>query len=313
MQIESIVIQHLTLKSRVQIPGWGSFFLVEKQAQWDAVTNTAFPRGKYVAFNPSHTTTENTLLPAVMKAMGCTMEVAESWILRKVNQWQKVLDSGSVLMLPGLGSFRKNGSFTPEKNNQFDPNAFGLTAIRMYALSEPSALETKVAASLKMVVEQREHGAKAWRKAAVAAAITALVSLGVYQSEITHEMAGWFTPSPVIQLDHSDRRSAETQEEISPSEVEAEAVITPASKPVVKTRVSTKLEKGYCIVVGSFKMEENATTLAADLKKKGMDVQILSGSLMKVGVGSYANREAAKSDLASIQASVNSHAWICAY
>ena len=100
MQIESFIIQRLSERGRVQIPSWGTFYLMEKPARWDAVTNTAFPRGKYVGFTPSNTTTENSLLPAVMKQMRCTMEMAESWIARKVNQWQSTLDSGSILLLP---------------------------------------------------------------------------------------------------------------------------------------------------------------------------------------------------------------------
>ena len=209
MQIEQLIIQTLNAKNRVQIPGWGAFYLVEKEARWDAVTNTAFPRGKYVAFNPARSSSENTLLPNVMRTLGGSMEVAESWIRRKVNQWQTTLDSGSVLMLTGLGSFRKNGMFQPERENQFDPNSFGFTAVMMHRISEPSALESKVGASLKMVTEQRENGLASWRKAAVAAAITALISLGVYQSDITPQtMAGWFTQTPIAQeaLDRSEER-----------------------------------------------------------------------------------------------------------
>jgi len=42
-------------------------------------------------------------------------------------------------------------------------------------------------------------------------------------------------------------------------------------------------------------------------------VSILPGSLMKVGIGNYLSREAAKQDLAQIQSSINQHAWIYAY
>lgn len=312
MQIESFIIQRLSERGRVQIPSWGTFYLMEKPARWDAVTNTAFPRGKYVGFTPSNTTTENSLLPAVMKQMRCTMEMAESWIARKVNQWQSTLDSGSILLLQGLGSFRKNGSFVAEKNNQFDHHSFGFSTVMLHALNEPSALETKVAASLKMVTEQRSEGLKAWRKAAVAAAITALVALGVYQSDLSTEMAGWFAPGRSIELDHSDRQpSAPSSIEI-PAEEEIEAVISvPVQTPTV-VRKATATKK-YYIVVGSFKMEDNATTLAAELKADGMDVSVLPGSLMKVGIGNYLSREAAKQDLAQIQSSINQHAWIYAY
>ena len=313
MQIEQLIIQTLNAKNRVQIPGWGAFYLVEKEARWDAVTNTAFPRGKYVAFNPARSSSENTLLPNVMRTLGGSMDVAESWIRRKVNQWQTTLDSGSVLMLTGLGSFRKNGMFQPERENQFDPNSFGFTAVMMHRISEPSALESKVVASLKMVTEQRENGLASWRKAAVAAAITALISLGVYQSDITPQaMAGWFTPTPAAQEALDGFEAVET-ESLLPAETTVDIEVsspeeyTPSLSPV-KTE-----SKRYYIVVGSFKMENNAQNLAEELQGQGHEVKILPGSLKKVGLGAFESREQAKSALAGIKAEVNSYAWIYAY
>lgn len=313
MQIEQLIIQTLNAKNRVQIPGWGAFYLVEKEARWDAVTNTAFPRGKYVAFNPARSSSENTLLPNVMRTLGGSMDVAESWIRRKVNQWQTTLDSGSVLMLTGLGSFRKNGMFQPERENQFDPNSFGFTAVMMHRISEPSALESKVVASLKMVTEQRENGLASWRKAAVAAAITALISLGVYQSDITPQaMAGWFTPAPAAQEALDGFEAVET-ESLLPAETTVDIEVsspeeyTPSLSPV-KTE-----SKRYYIVVGSFKMENNAQNLAEELQGQGHEVKILPGSLKKVGLGAFESREQAKSALAGIKAEVNSYAWIYAY
>lgn len=313
MQIEQLIIQTLNAKNRVQIPGWGAFYLVEKEARWDAVTNTAFPRGKYVAFNPARSSSENTILPNVMRTLGGSMDVAESWIRRKVNQWQTTLDSGSVLMLTGLGSFRKNGMFQPERENQFDPNSFGFTAVMMHRISEPSALESKVVASLKMVTEQRENGLASWRKAAVAAAITALISLGVYQSDITPQaMAGWFTPAPAAQEALDGFEAVET-ESLLPAETTVDIEVsspeeyTPSLSPV-KTE-----SKRYYIVVGSFKMENNAQNLAEELQGQGHEVKILPGSLKKVGLGAFESREQAKSALAGIKAEVNSYAWIYAY
>ena len=313
MQIEQLIIQALNAKNRVQIPGWGAFYLVEKEARWDAVTNTAFPRGKYVAFNPARSSSENTLLPTVMRTLGGSMEVAESWIRRKVNQWQTTLDSGSVLLLSGLGSFRKNGRFQPERENQFDANSFGFTAVMMHRISEPSALESKVVASLKMVTEQRENGLASWRKAAVAAAITALVSLGIYQSDLTPQaMAGWFTPTPVAQ-EALDSFEADVAETIAPSETVSEPVGTADEAPEASFSPTNIGGKRYYIVVGSFKMEKNALNLAEDLQIEGHEVTVLPGSLMKVGLGGFESRDQAKSALAGIKAEVNSYAWIYAY
>ena len=313
MQIEQLIIQTLNAKNRVQIPGWGAFYLVEKEARWDAATNTALPRGKYVAFNPARSSIENTLLPTVMRTLGGSMEIAESWIRRKVNQWQTTLDSGSVLMLSGLGSFRNNGMFQPERENQFDSNSFGFTAVMMHRISEPSALESKVVASLKMVAEQRENGLSSWRKAAVAAAITALISLGIYQSDITPQaMAGWFTPTPAAQeaLDNFESINSET---VAPSESVTPINATNVEENQVSLTPVKADSKKYYIVVGSFKMESNALTLAEELQAEGHEVKVLPGSLMKVGLGGFESRYQAKSALAGIKAEVNSYAWIYAY
>ena len=313
MQIEQLIIQTLNAKNRVQIPGWGAFYLVEKEARWDAVTNTAFPRGKYVAFNPARSSIENTLLPTVMRTLGGSMEIAESWIRRKVNQWQTTLDSGSVLMLSGLGSFRKNGMFQPERENQFDANSFGFTAVMMHRISEPSALESKVVASLKMVAEQRENGLSSWRKAAVAAAITALISLGIYQSDITPQaMAGWFTPTPAAQ-ETLDNFESIHSEAVTPSESVTPINAIKVEENQVSLTPVKAASKKYYIVVGSFKMESNAFTLAEELQAEGHEVKVLPGSLMKVGLGGFESRDQAKSALAGIKAEVNSYAWIYAY
>ena len=313
MHIEQLIIQTLNTKNRVQIPGWGAFYLVEKEARWDAVTNTAFPRGKYVAFNPARSSIENTLLPTVMRTLGGSMEIAESWIRRKVNQWQTTLDSGSVLMLSGLGSFRKNGMFQPERENQFDANSFGFTAVMMHRISEPSALESKVVASLKMVAEQRENGLSSWRKAAVAAAITALISLGIYQSDITPQaMAGWFTPTPEAK-ETLDNFESINSEAVTPSESVTPINAIKVEENQVSLTPVKAASKKYYIVVGSFKMESNAFTLAEELQAEGHEVKVLPGSLMKVGLGGFESRDQAKSALAGIKAEVNSYAWIYAY
>jgi cell division protein FtsN len=125
-------------------------------------------------------------------------------------------------------------------------------------------------------------------------------------------MAGWFAPGRGIELDHNDRQPSTPSIMETPAEEEVEAVVsTPVQTPAV-VRKATATKK-YYIVVGSFKIEDNATTLAAELKAEGMDVSILPGSLMKVGIGNYLSREAAKQDLSQIQSSINQHAWIYAY
>jgi len=313
MKIESLIIASLEEKGRVQLPGWGAFYLKSQSARWDNVTGTAFPAGKYIGFNPSIARTENTLLPTVMRRMGASMEVAEQWIARKINEWQQVLDQGQILMLANIGSFSATAGFKPEKST-FNDDSFGLTSFMMHAVNEPSALQSKVSASLKLVTEQREQGLRAWQKAAVAAAITALFGLGIFQSDLPTEMAGWMGNMSNTTTTEITTQEEE-QDELAPVSVEAEAAkeitheVAPAST-VVQQPVKGM---GYYIVVGSFKEAANATSFSTELSQQGYQVSILPGSLKKVGIGHFSTRDAAKAELVKIKSEVNSHAWIFAY
>lgn len=310
MKIEKLILQRLQDTGRVHLPGWGSWYLKAQVSRWDSVTGTAFPKGKYIAFNPSIASMENSLVSLVMREMGSTMEIAEQWISRKVQQWQQSLDQGAVLMLDGIGSFRPNGAFQSDVNS-LDAQSFGLTPIMLHAISEPSALQSKVVASLKMVSEQREQGLRNWQKASAAAAVSLLFGLGIFQSPWSTQMAGWFaTPVEVeaasevaVPLVDVENHANET-----PAVTSSESKIT--SKAVVS---ATRLETGYSIIVGSFKVSTNASDLADELRSQGHLVTLLEGSLMKVGIGSFASRDEAKTALSKVKADINSHAWICAY
>jgi|SaaInl5LU_22_DNA_1037371.scaffolds.fasta_scaffold29165_2 cell division septation protein DedD/nucleoid DNA-binding protein len=315
MKIETLLIECLDQKGRVQLPGWGSFYLKSQDARWDSFTGTAFPAGKYIGFNPAIARTENTLLPTVMRSMGTTMEVAEQWISRKINGWQQVLDQGQVLMLPNIGSFSTTAGFKPE-HNVWSDDSFGLTPFMMHAVHEPSALQSKVSASLKLVTERREKGLKDWQKAAVAAAVTALFGLGIFQSELPTEMAGWIGSSSANSSAVSVESSEETQLEVNTLE-EAEEISTEkvAETMIEKAAVVSQPVKGlgYYIVVGSFKEAANADSFSAELAAQGYHVSILPGSLKKVGIGHFTSRDAAKAELVHVKSAINSHAWIFAY
>lgn len=146
-------------------------------------------------------------------------------------------------------------------------------------------------------------------KASVAAAVSLLFGLGIFQSTWSTQMAGWIT-SP-----------AETEFEVTVPLIDVEnhaketPIITSSERTITPEVVVTapRLDKGYSIIVGSFKVSKNASDLANELRSQGHLVTILEGSLMKVGVGSFASRDDAKIALSKVKANINSHAWICAY
>ena len=314
MRIETIIINRLRKTGKVHLSGWGTFSLKEQSVRWNHITNTAFPAGKYLQFSPNPSSERDTLLPEVMKSLGASMEVAEQWLVRKIKGWQNELDAGNVLMLPGLGSFPAQGKFQAEPGT-FNADSFGFVPVMIHKLEEPSALQSKVVASLKIASEDKQSAVKAWQRAGAAAAVAALFSLGVMQSSVVTQVAGWFAAEevpPATELELTPVESAETAREITPVAVEVEAEATPEA-PVAKPVTQLKYSKGYSVIVGSFREGANADNYAAELAAKGLEVNLIPGSLRKVGIGHYQTRAEAVQAISQIKSTVNSGAWIYAY
>jgi cell division septation protein DedD len=307
MRIESIISSRLHKTGKVHISGWGTFYLKREAVRWNHITNTIFPAGQYLHFSPNPGSKKDTLLPEVMKSLGASMEVSEQWIGRKIKGWQNEIDNGNVLMLAGLGSFPSGKIFNAEPGT-FGAESFGFVPIMIHKLEEQSALQSKVVASLKIPVEDTKNALKAWQRAGAAAAVAALFSLGVMQSSVAHQVAGWF--SQTEEINTSNNQEVEIENTLE------ESVIISNPIRVESTTVAedkTIPSKGYSIVVGSFKEKNNANNYAADLAAKGMEVSIIPGSLRKVSIGHYTSRAEALEAMTTIKTSVNSGAWIYAY
>ena len=312
MRMETIIINRLRKTGKVHLSGWGTFTLKEQSVRWNHITNTAFPAGKYLQFSPNPSSERDTLLPEVMKSLGASMEVAEQWLVRKIKGWQSELDAGNVLMLPGLGSFPAQGKFQPEPGT-FDAQSFGFVPVMIHKLEEPSALQSKVVASLKIASENKQSTLKAWQRAGAAAAVAALFGLGLMQSSVATQVAGWFAAEEVIPSTEPELtpiESTESVEEITPVSVETEAL---PDLTVIKPVTQLKHSNGYSVIVGSFREGANADNYAAELAAKGLEVNLIPGSLRKVGIGHYQTRAEAVQAITQIKSTVNSGAWIYAY
>ena len=137
MRIESIISSRLQKTGKVHLSGWGTFYLKKEAVRWNHITNTVFPAGQYLHFNPNPGSKKDTLLPEVMKSLGASMEVAEQWMGRKIQGWQNEIDKGNVVMLSGLGSFPSGNKFNAEPGT-FDAQSFGFVPIMIHKLGDSS-------------------------------------------------------------------------------------------------------------------------------------------------------------------------------
>ena len=177
----------------------------------------------------------------------------------------------------------------------------------IHKLEEQRPLQSKVIASLKIPIEDTQNNLKTWQRAGAAAAVAALFSLGVMQSSVSQQVAGWFTQ--IEETNSSENPNSEIEASFQKNFNSTPRTLTEKSVPVNEKIHS----KGYSIIVGSFKEKTNADRYAADLANNGMEVIIIPGSLRKVGIGYYNSRTEALKAMNTIKSSVNSRAWIYAY
>lgn len=312
MQLEKLIIQRLEKTGKAHVSGWGTFYLKSETTRWNYITNTAFPAGDYVYFSASPSSQNDHIVPEVMKTLGTSMEVAQQWIVRKIKGWQDQLDQGNVVMLPGLGSFAAPGKFNAEPGT-FDANSFGFVAVMLHPLSEQSALQSKVLSSIKRTTEDAPSALKTWQRAAAAAAVAALFGLGVAQSSVATQVAGWFASVPTIEATTVTAEEDEAEQLEVNAAIEVEAEIESAPEVQAQAVQQGLFKSGYSIVVGSFKEGQNADAYAAELANKGFEVYLIPGSLTKVGIGYYSDRASAAASVSSLKSSINSGAWIYAF
>ena len=101
-------------------------------------------------------------------------------------------------------------------------------------------------------------------------------------------------------------------EEIVPQEIEQDndvSDVAPVSQPVLHNR------KGYYIVAGCFREENNADQLVIELRRKGFQSEKFGkiGNLHAVSFSSYADKSAALDELKRIRNTEQKEAWITYY
>jgi cell division septation protein DedD len=94
-----------------------------------------------------------------------------------------------------------------------------------------------------------------------------------------------------------------------------QAAPTPAAVavPVQNPAPSASPANRYAVIVGAFRVEENANKLVSELRSKGVDASIFDRSktgLYRVTVGAFPDREEACRLLASTRSDAFSGAWL---
>lgn len=334
MNTEKYIAELLHEHDCVIIPGFGGFIGNYLHARIHPVHHTFFPPSKSLLFNINLTQNDGLLASRIAFREKISYEQSLLNIGALVDDWNKKLREDHLLVIDPIGKLTQNkeGSLQFEQDNSlnFLRDSFGLDsfvspAIRRTGLQEK--MEKKISKYLDAPKEKRRMIPRPLKWAAVlmlpigVAAYFGIANLQMIKNlKVSYSGLLYSPPSATATATKvlPKTKIIQTPAVAAPAKSVAAPVVpeTPAPTAAKKeTQPDRNSLKPFAIIVGAFRLHENADHLVADLRQKGMDALILDTTktgLFRVTVGTYADREQAIQQLASVRSLEFSSAWLLA-
>lgn len=341
MDIRNCIAELLSEHDCVIIPGFGGFIGNYSPAHIDPVHHSFQPPYKKLLFNINLKQNDGLLANAVSDAFGTSYLDACKMIDNFAEECRQSLQTRKTIVIPEVGSLYSgkegNIQFEQEKNANLLPDAFGLTPF----ISLPvSRISSSISPDWNMSQQRMVHSVKKFslQRSLKWAAILALpvataAVIGMSQYDIISSRyannAGMlsslfsrFSSASLVVKKEAPRNSpaarnltaANTPVSAGTAEI-INTPVTPAETPSTPKAPANLTDNSFAIIVGAFRMKENAENYVAELKRKGMQASIFDQSrtgLYRVTIGTFSQREEAMQLMASARSADFSGAWLLA-
>ncbi len=325
----------------VIIPDFAGFVTNVSSAKLNARTHRISPPAREVSFNARLFHNDGLFAQHLRMAEGLTYEQAMTRIKAEVAWIRRQLDSGRHVAFKQVGSVYKDAGgqlvFAPSNDLNYLPASFGLEVLTLQPV-----VASEVTPEAPVIPITGSWSRKAWRNLAGAAVVPFLVAASWFIQE-GNTAGSHFSMLPFSTeqaADYAPRFEEEGLSFIAPDtmnfvdaaraahpdlDVLSYALVEDAARPdglrirlkgaekntLAPEERASRLDL-YFVVGGAFKEVGNAEAFVAQLQSKGYDALICEqkGELHLVAFGSYATREAATADLASIRANDYPGAWL---
>jgi hypothetical protein len=309
MDVRNCIAELLSLHDCVIIPGFGGFIGNYSPARIDPVHHTFQPPAKKLLFNVNLKQNDGLLANAVAKSFRISYGDACKIVDDFSEDCRLALKTGKPFMLPEVGQLvsGKEGIiyFEQDQTANLLPDAFGLTPFISPPVLRHSGKKFVFPRALK------------WAAVIILPVGFAAV-IGVTQYD---KLSANFSSNAGILSSVFSRFSAASlvEKKEAPFTASIKAVKTPpastAATPPVDNLSAIRHDDRYAVIVGAFRMKENAEKLISELQGKGITASIFDQSktgLFRVTIGTSSDKADAKQLLASAKSTDFSGAWILA-
>lgn len=310
----------------VIVPGFGAFLTRYYAAEVNHATHMMRPPSRRVHFNASINENEGLLAKAISHTEGVSYTNALEIIKAEVAAWKQALSTSKKLNLHGIGRLyidEVSGKlqFSPSLETNYSTSSYGLSIFRSPAIQREAQIRKTIHKAIEkhVVVEHPETKARKvatwipWAAALGPIILASVIGYSYFTQGTLNPMenaAGinWMQFSRPIERMENPPSDAITKEEVK-TPVVTETIEAPAENAEVEEVV---LDKGFYIIVGSFKAAENAETYIAELNAKGYDAYLADGDkrFFRVAIGQYSTHESAAQALSSVKQNLQPQSWI---
>jgi nucleoid DNA-binding protein len=347
MRIEAFITDLLYDHDCVIIPGFGGLVANYRSARLNRMTHVIKPPSKHVGFNRNLTHNDGLLVACVSRMTGMSYADAMKSVEETVADCLHRLNQGERIMWDRIGLFFRDRSgglqFVPEDQENFLPEAFGLTAVQLRPVIRQSA-PMPVAEESEVAVIAHPAASKGWWKAAAAVAVPLLaagaflylsqgknmgglqmaefnpfkqgIRNAVYETLPEREtMLAWDTAQTAGWEALLDKPGVRIN--LLTGEEDARGVEVGSAKPAPVVRKATAPKKAsglpkYLVIAGAFEQSENASNFIAQLKADGYNAFAAGkrGRLHLVAIAGADSEFAARDTMRQLKAESRISAWL---
>jgi hypothetical protein len=324
MDIRNCIAELLLLHDCVIIPGFGGFIGNYSPARIDRVHHTFEPPAKRLLFNINLKQNDGLLANAVAESFGTSYAEACRMIEEFAEDCRFCLKTGKPFILPEIGQLNsgKEGIINFEQDHSANllPDAFGLTPfISPPVVRHPSVLNHDWNISGRAGKRSGEKfilpRTVKWAAAIVLPiGIAAVIGLTQYDKLSANFANNAGIMSSFFTKYSETSRIGKTEAPVTvPVKVLQPVTMTPVVTPARVSPAGIHHDDRYAVIIGAFRVQENAEKLVDELQKKGIVASIFDQSktgLYRVTIGTSSDRDNIKQFLASVKSKDFDGAWI---
>ena len=326
MDIRICIAELLSLHDCVIIPGFGGFIGNYSPARIDPVNHTFQPPTKKLLFNINLKQNDGLLANAVAASFVTSYSDACRMIEDFSEECRFTLKTEKPVLLPQIGKLfpGKEGiiHFEQDQTANLLADAFGLIPFISPPVIRNSSSFGQTWKNSNRAIQQTGRKlvlprALKWA-AVIALPIGVAAVIGVTQYD---KLSAGFSNSAGLVSSVFTRFSAPSpvMKNVTPAVVSLKKAL-PTAKPITEAPAPVneppaRNDDRYAVIVGAFRLQENAEKLVAELQEKGIDASIFDQSrtgLFRVTIGTSSDQAKAKELLALAKSTAISGAWILA-